>query len=198
MMPRSLEQIAVLALALVMGCGRAAVDPGQKDGEGGIPMTIQIASTAFQPGEPIPRKHTGDGEDISPPLSWSGLPGGTKQLALVCDDPDAPRAEPWVHWVIYRLPGNLASLPEGVPNTARLESPAGAMQGRNSWSSGKIIGYRGPAPPPGKVHHYRFRLYALDADLPLDADLDKDLLLKSIEGHVLARGELVGTYERTP
>jgi Raf kinase inhibitor-like YbhB/YbcL family protein len=159
-------------------------------------MSITLSSTAIEPGKPIPKRHTEDGEDLSPPLAWSGLPDGTKQLALICDDPDAPRTEPWVHWVIYRMPANLSSLPQGIAKTAKPDQPAGAVQGLNSWSSGQTIGYRGPAPPAGKPHHYRFRLYALDAELPLGADLDKSDLLQAIEGHILAWGELVGTYQR--
>ena len=159
-------------------------------------MSISMTSPAFESGQRIPREHTGDGEDLSPPLDWSGLPSGTRQLALICDDPDAPTAEPWVHWVIYHLQGELTGLPAGVPPISPKDL-AGALQGRNSWSSGRTIGYRGPAPPPGHgVHHYHFRLYAIDADLSLKPGLDKASLLKAIGGHVLAQGELVGTYER--
>ena len=157
-------------------------------------MTIKIQSKAFVPGESVPRQHTGDGKDISPALTWSDLPEGTKQLALIVDDPDAPSPEPWVHWVIYDLPGDLTGLPEGIPTKAELSDPKGAVQGKNSWGT---IGYRGPAPPKGHgVHHYHFKLYALDAKLELPAGLGKNELLKRIGGHVLAQGELIGTYER--
>lgn len=160
-------------------------------------MTISIRSQAFAAGQPIPQKYTGDGADVSPPLEWQDLPAGTQELALVCDDPDAPTAEPWVHWVIYKILADVRELPEGVPAAAQLKSPAGAVQGNNSWTSGNRIGYRGPAPPPGHgVHHYRFRLYALDAALNVKAGLDKKALLKAISGHVLAEGELIGTYQR--
>ena len=160
-------------------------------------MTINLTSTAFQNGQPIPKRHTADGDDLSPPLAWSNLPAGTKQLALVCDDPDAPRpekpaAKPWVHWVIYNITADSAALPEGVGWL--ILDPAGSIQGNNSWPT---IGYRGPAPPPGSgTHRYFFKLYALDAELNLQPGIDKDKLLAEIKGHVLAGGELVGTYQR--
>ena len=163
---------------------------------GDHPMTIIVTSSAFDDKQPIPKKYTVDGEDRSPPLSWSGVPEGTKQLALICDDPDAPRAEPWVHWVIYRLPGDLKSLPEAVSPSELLDEPAGAYQGANSWPSGQTIGYRGPAPPPGKPHRYYFKLYALDTELDLEPGLDKDALLQAMQGHILAEGRLMGTYQR--
>lgn len=91
-------------------------------------MSIQITSSAFTQGHPIPKKYTGEGDDVSPPLSWSGLPEGTKELALICDDPDAPTDEPWVHWVLYKLPADAKGLPEGVPRKSRLKEPAGTLQ----------------------------------------------------------------------
>jgi len=160
-------------------------------------MSIKIRSTAFADGQVIPKEHTGDGQDVSPPLAWESLPEGAKELALICDDPDAPTAEPWVHWVLYKLPPTVRELPVGVPSSSRLESPVVALQGRNSWSSGRTIGYCGPAPPPGHgVHHYRFHLYALDCELALHPGVDKWTLLKAMQGHILDQGELVGTYRR--
>ncbi|MHC4984118.1 MAG: YbhB/YbcL family Raf kinase inhibitor-like protein [Planctomycetota bacterium] len=156
---------------------------------------MTIKSTAFADGEPIPRKHTGDGEDVSSPLSWSELPEGTKELALIMDDPDAPGAEPWVHWVIYKIPAEEKGLQEGLPTDQRLSAPAGALQGKNSWPSNNI-GYRGPSPPAGRVHHYHFKLYALDSQLDLQPGLTKNELLKAMGDHVLASAELVGTYKR--
>ncbi len=157
-------------------------------------MTISLESAAFAAGKPIPVDYTGDGKDRSPPLSWSDPPARTRSLALVMDDPDAPTEQPWVHWVLYSLPGDLRVLPEGLPTSATLKNPPGAEQGRNSWNT---TGYRGPAPPRGSgVHHYHFTLYALDAALDLELNLDKASLLEAIDGHVLARGELVGTYQR--
>lgn len=158
---------------------------------------MKIASEAFRDGDSIPRRYTGDGEDVSPPLAWEGVPAETKELALVCDDPDAPTPQPWVHWVLYEIPADVSRLPEGLPRRAVLASPIAALQGCNSWPKGATVGYRGPAPPPGHgTHHYRFRLYALDAPLTAPAGLDKAALLELIEGHVLAEAEMVGTYRR--
>jgi Raf kinase inhibitor-like YbhB/YbcL family protein len=160
-------------------------------------MVIQVTSTAFADGAKIPVKYTGDGDDVSPPLAWSGLPEGTRELALICDDPDAPTPNPWVHWVIYKIPADCPGLPEGVADSPTLEEPAGALQGKNSWPSGQKIGYRGPAPPQGHgVHHYFFHLYALDAALALKPGIDKTALLNAMAEHVLAEGQLVGPYER--
>src|SRR5689334_23685923 len=101
--------------------------------EGGTAMSITIRSSAFDEGHAIPRRHTEDGEDLSPPLSWSGLPEGARELALIVDDPDAPRAEPWVHWVLYKVPADVSALTEGLPATSSLYVPPGALQGKNSW-----------------------------------------------------------------
>ncbi len=159
-------------------------------------MKIEVTSTAFGPGESIPRKHTGEGDDLSPPIAWSGVPEEAQEIVVLCDDPDAPTPEPWVHWLIYGIPPDLGGLPEGVPNEPRLQDPPGAVQGKNSWESGITIGYRGPMPPPGKPHRYHFKVYALDANLSLEPGGDKPALLQAIEGHVLAEGELMGRYER--
>lgn len=154
-------------------------------------MAIQITSDAFTPDGPIPKRHSGEGKDLSPPLRWSGLPEGTKQLVLIADDPDAPTPQPWVHWLLYNLPPETDHLPEGVKPK---HSPSGAAQGVNS---GGDIGYMGPMPPPGHgTHHYHFKIYALDEELNLEPGLDKNTLLGRMEGHVLDQGELVGTYER--
>lgn len=156
-----------------------------------------IHSAAFPPNGPVPKRHTGEGEDVSPPLAWGDVPAGTRELALICDDPDAPTPQPWVHWLLYKIPPTVAELPEGMPAGPRLESPAPMLQGRNSWSSGRTIGYRGPMPPPRHgVHHYHFRLYSLDAPLDVKPSLDKAALREALRGHVLAEAELIGTYER--
>ena len=155
---------------------------------------MTMTSTAFENGQPIPAKYTGEGNDVSPPLAWTGVPDGAQQLALICDDPDAPTPEPWVHWVIYGLSPETTALPEGVPTTEIVEAPA-ATQGVNGWQ-GRVIGYKGPMPPPGGVHHYHFTLYALDEALQLEAGLTKAQLLAAMDGHILATGEMVGTYQR--
>ncbi|HEV7998972.1 MAG TPA: YbhB/YbcL family Raf kinase inhibitor-like protein [Planctomycetaceae bacterium] len=158
---------------------------------------VAVTSSAFEDGQPIPKKFTEDGENLSPALAWIYAPKGTKQWALICDDPDAPTPQPWVHWVIYLIPGEIRSLPQGVEPAEALVQLGGAMQGKNSWPSGQTIGYRGPAPPKGHgVHHYHFKLYALDTVLSLKPEASKQELEKAIEGHVMATGELVGTYER--
>ena len=159
-------------------------------------MTVKLTSSAFSEGERIPAKYTGEGHDVSPPLAWTGLPEGTKELALICDDPDAPTEEPWVHWVIYKIPPDAVGLAEGIPRVPRLKQPGGALQGKNSWQKDNI-GYRGPMPPPGHgEHRYLFKLYALQAKLTIEAGVSKELLLKEIEGHVLGEGQLMGTYSR--
>jgi len=160
-------------------------------------MTIEVTSTAFSHGELIPAKYTGEGEDVSPPLAFSGVPDGARELVLICDDPDAPTEEPWVHWVLYKIPPDQGALPEGIPKKARLKDPAGAFQGKNSWRAGDTIGYRGPMPPPGHgVHRYFFKVYALEAKLPVEPGLNKKVLLQEIDGHVIDEGELMGTYAR--
>jgi Raf kinase inhibitor-like YbhB/YbcL family protein len=157
-----------------------------------MPMTIH--SDAFAGGHAIPRRHTEDGQDLSPPLAWSGLPVGTRELALLVDDPDAPRAEPWVHWILYKITADVLKLGEGIPQKPMLETPIGALQGKNSWGT---VGYRGPAPPRGHgTHHYHFRLYALNAPLGGTQGLDKKGLLSAMHNLILAEAELVGTYER--
>jgi Raf kinase inhibitor-like YbhB/YbcL family protein len=157
-------------------------------------MSITLESAAFKDGQPIPRKHTGEGTDVSPELHWSGVPPEARELALVCEDPDAPRTDPWVHWVIYGMPPATRGLPEGVPVRARVDSPS-AQQGKTDFAG--RVGYGGPMPPKGHGRHrYFFRLYALDEALHLPAGLDKSQLMTAIEEHLLGTGELVGTYER--
>ncbi len=155
---------------------------------------LTVTSTAFAEGQAIPRQYTGDGRNISPALAWPEAPAGTKEWALIVDDPDAPRSEPWVHWLIYSIPAHLKGLPEDVSKAERVAVPAGCTQGRNSWGR---VGYGGPEPPRGHgVHHYHFKLYALDTNLKLPPQAEKQALLAAMKGHVLAEGELVGTYER--
>jgi len=157
-------------------------------------MKLTLESTAFAPGASMDARHTCEGDDLSPPLSWSGVPAGTKSLALIVDDPDAPDpAAPrrtWVHWVLYNLPPDTAGLPEGV-TSAKL--PAGTGDGVNDW---KRSGYGGPCPPIGR-HRYFHKLYALDVVLPDLDQPDKARLLEAMEGHVLAQTELIGTYKKT-
>lgn len=158
-------------------------------------QNVTLTSPVFAARQPIPRQHTADGRNVSPPLAWTAGPPGTREWALIVDDPDAPRAEPWVHWLLYRIPASTLGVSEDVPPAERVSKPPGALQGRNSWGR---IGYGGPEPPRGHgVHHYHFRLYALDAEVSLPPGADKKTLLHAIQGHVLAEGELIGTYERS-
>ncbi len=157
---------------------------------------MQITSNAFTANTTIPKRYTGEGEDISPELNFSGIPDNTKELALIMDDPDAPRPTPWVHWVIYNIAPSTTTLPENIARTAQPKQLPGAMQGQNSWPSDNI-GYRGPMPPVGHgLHHYHFRLYALDTQLNLQPGLTKDELLAAMQGHIIEQTELVGTYQR--
>ncbi len=170
----------------------ARSETNEPTGESSVNLTVK--SSAFQEGHAIPRRHTEDGEDLSPTVSWSNLPANTRELALIVDDPDAPRAEPWVHWLLYKIPATTKELPEGIPRQEKTSTPEGAAQGKNSWGT---IGYRGPAPPKRHgIHHYHFTLYAIDAALDLKPGLDKHDLMNALSGHILGHGELVGTYQR--
>ena len=158
-------------------------------------MSLTLTSPAFAEGGEIPARHTCEGDDLSPPLAWSAPPPGTASLALVVDDPDAPDPKApkmtWVHWVLYNLPPAAGSLPEGAGREAAL--PAGTREGLNDW---KRTGYEGPCPPVGR-HRYFHKLHALDAVLPdLGRGATKARLEQAMRGHVLARAELVGTYEK--
>ena len=156
----------------------------------GTTMKLHLTTTAFAEGQPIPEKHAFENKDLSPALQWSGVPPAAQSLALICDDPDAPMGT-WVHWVIYDLPPATAGLAEGVAKSPELAS--GAKQGVNDY---KKIGYGGPCPPPGKPHRYYFKLYALDAMTGLKSGATKKDLLKAMAGHILAEGQLMGTYQR--
>jgi len=152
-------------------------------------MEIKITSSVFEEGGMIPEKYTCDGIDVSPPLAWASVPESTKTLALICDDPDAPMGT-WVHWVLFNLPASINELPESVPTDEELEN--GAKQGRNDF---RRIGYGGPCPPSG-THRYYFKLYALDTEINLEAGAKKSQLMESMEGHILAEGQLMGRYKR--
>ncbi len=153
-------------------------------------MGFDLKSSVFAPSGTIPRKHTCDGPDLSPVLEWTATPEGTRTLALICDDPDAPMGT-WVHWVLYNLPGDVTGLPEGIPPTETIE--LGASQGTNDFGR---IGYGGPCPPPGKPHRYYFRLYALDERISLSPGAKKKDLVRAMENHILGQAELMGTYGR--
>ena len=153
-------------------------------------MAIQLQSSAFMQGAAIPEMYTCDGKDVSPPLTWGSGPEGTEAWALIVDDPDAP-SKTWVHWVLFNLPHSPQVLSAGVPTSGDL--PGGGHQGKNDFGK---LGYGGPCPPVGKPHRYFFRLYALDAPLDLSSGATRAQVDKAMEGHVLGRGELMGTYAR--
>jgi Raf kinase inhibitor-like YbhB/YbcL family protein len=150
---------------------------------------MEIRSSAFQEGALIPGKYTCDGMDVSPPLEWSQVPDGTESFALICDDPDAPVGT-WVHWVIYNIPGEVRELAEGIPARDVLEN--WSAQGRNDF---RKIGYGGPCPPRG-THRYYFNIYALDTNLDVGPGILKKELIRAMEGHILAEGQLMGKYKR--
>jgi hypothetical protein len=158
--------------------------------------SLTVTSPTIRANETIPVDHTADGRNISPAIQWSGAPAATRQFALVCDDPDAPLPGGFVHWVVYKIPAAATGLPAELPMDATLTAPpelAGTIQGVSGF---RRPGYRGPAPPPGKPHHYIFTVYALDAALPLEPGLNRNQLLDAIKGHVVAQGSLTGIYER--
>lgn len=153
-------------------------------------VSLTPASGAFVHEGTIPTRCTADGPDLSPALSWGEPPPGTRSLALICDDPDAPGGT-WVHWVLFNLPAGTRTLPEGV--AGKDQGPAGSLQGINDFGK---IGYGGPSPPKGPAHRYYFKLYALDTTLPLKAAATKAEVEKAMKGHILAQGMLMGRYGR--
>lgn len=153
-------------------------------------MSFELTSTAFGAEETIPDRHTCEGADVSPPLSWGDAPEGTRSLALICEDPDAPGGT-FTHWLLYGIPATRDELPEGVETEPSLSW--GAAQGRNDFGN---VGYGGPCPPMGSTHRYFFRLYALDEQLDLPPGASRHQLLSEIEEHALARTGLMGRYSR--
>jgi len=149
-------------------------------------MAFHLTSSAFQYGQTIPKRHTGDGEDVSPPLKWTDPPAGTKSLALVCDDPDAPRGT-WTHWIALNIPVVWRELAEGI------QLPADVTQTTTDFGT---PGYGGPAPPPGKPHRYFFRLYALDQTVELSAHATISEVHAAVKKHSIGIAELMGTYQR--
>jgi hypothetical protein len=178
-------------LALITAVCLTAMAAGQ-DGAPRVeadPMSMKLTSSAFHEGQPIPRKYTCDGDDISPPLSWTGVPEGAASLVLISDDPDAPGGT-WDHWVLHDLAPGLDGLPEAVPATG--DVPGGGVHGRNGWGRSD---YGGPC-PPGGTHRYFFKLFALDTKLGIGPGKSKAEVTAAMEGHVLAEAQLMGTYSR--
>lgn len=183
---------AVLMVSICAAFGAANASADQQ-----APAALTVTSPTLEAGETIPKDHTADGRNLSPALMWSGAPSSTRQFAVILDDPDAQfGGQNFVHWVVYKIPAAAKGLPAELPMEATLTAPpeiAGTIQGMSGF---RRPGYRGPAPPPGKPHHYTFTVYALDADLPLAEGLTKADLVKAMEGHVVAQGALVALYER--
>ncbi len=170
----------------------SACSPVAEPTEAVLPTQLTLASDAFANGGAIPVKYSCKGRDISPALAWSDPPLGTQSFALIMDDPDAPGG--WVHWVLYNIPAETRSLAEDLAVTGKNvpEGRGSPFVGKNSWGD---IGYGGPCPPSG-THRYFFKLYALDETVGLLPGADKGQLLNAIEGHILAQGELVGTFSK--
>jgi Raf kinase inhibitor-like YbhB/YbcL family protein len=182
-----MRRIILLCIIALSGCQpnkeSKTMPPGDET------MKLAITSTAFVTGGMIPKKYSGEAENVSPPLAWSEVPGRTKSLALIVDDPDAPSGD-WVHWVVYNMPATMREMPEDVGPDERVAGIG--IQGRNG--SGKI-GWEGPYPPSG-THRYFFKLYALDKVLEDVPGLSKTQLLEAMTGHILVKAELMGRYKR--
>ena len=173
------------------GCGRGGLLPPDDPAR----MTIRLVSPAFKDGDAIPKSHTCDGTNISPPLAWSQIPSSARSLVLLCDDPDAPM-KTWSHWVVFNLSPEVDSLGEGIASVESLKLREGhsARQGKNDFGN---IGYDGPCPPAG-THRYVFRLYALDATLDLGHGAMRSRVVQAMEGHILAQGLMTGKYAKSP
>jgi Raf kinase inhibitor-like YbhB/YbcL family protein len=193
----------VTGFLLLIGPVLAASQPVQTPGVLAIrqlkeasPGSLQLTSGSFTPGGPIPITHSDYGEKVSPALQWSGVPPTTKSLAIVMEDPDARDPKPFVHWLVYNLPPSVAALPEGLSSVPKLKQYEGALQGRTSRGN---IGYFGPRPPKtDSPHHYYLQVFALDAMLPLDPGATRDALLRAMDGHVVAAGQIMGTFKAPP
>ena len=185
--PAAIILIALAAVWITMGGDAWAGAAGKAKG---APMPFVLQTNAFSPGAAIDAKYTCSGANISPALSWSGVPEGTQSLALIVEDPDAPGGT-FTHWVLYNLGPTETQLGESMPKTDRL--PNGAQQGRNNFGR---VGYGGPCPPPGKPHRYFFKLYALDRKLELKPGASKKEVEQTMQGHILGQAELMGKFQR--
>jgi hypothetical protein len=189
---RSFRHLYLLtsALALILaGCPRAKTGPPPV--QEGTAVNWQLTSTAFANGVRIPAKYTADGENFSPLLTWTAPPAGTKELVLICEDPDAPGGT-FTHWVVYGLSPQATSLPEALPPAKSMTTPV-FLQGVNDFGK---LGYSGPAPPPGPPHRYQFTLYAVSAPTGLPPGAPQAQVLRALEGKVLAQTSLEGNYGR--
>ncbi len=176
--------VALLSLfMLITACAKPTPTPAP---------TFSFRSTAFDYGQPIPARYTCDGDDLSPPLTWSSPPANVQTYTLLVKDPDAPMGT-FVHWVLYDISAERSHLPEGIPPLPTVKDVG--VQGVNDFGP-NVIGYRGPCPPPGKPHRYFFTLYALNARLNLPPGVRAKEVEQAMKGHILAQGEWMGTYKR--
>jgi Raf kinase inhibitor-like YbhB/YbcL family protein len=187
--------MSIVVLALALGaCGGGGDDTRDKGDEAAEDAEFTVTSTSFAEGGSIPSTYTCEGDDLSPPLTWSGVPEDAYSLVLIVDDPDAPDPDApkttWVHWVLYNISADTTGLPEAVEPQ---ELPSGTVEGLNDWQR---TGYGGPCPPKGR-HRYLFKLYALDTVLTGLDEPTKAEVEAAMEGHVVGQAELVGTYEKT-
>ncbi|MFC1991128.1 YbhB/YbcL family Raf kinase inhibitor-like protein [Chloroflexota bacterium] len=180
----TLFTVAGLAIVSLLGCQHG--EQPQKKGE----MVLTVSSPAFRKGDKIPSKYTCEGEDVSPEFTWSEPPTGTNSFVLVVDDPDAPGGV-FTHWILFNVPADSLLLPEAVPAQDQLQN--GSLQGKNDFGR---IGYDGPCPPLGRPHRYQFTLYALDRSLDLKSGVSKKQVLDAMCDHILAQGQVTGTYQR--
>jgi Raf kinase inhibitor-like YbhB/YbcL family protein len=178
-----------LSIAYVAGDGSRSHEI-LSESSGGAPMSLSISSPSFSSAGDIPKKFTCDGADVSPQLLWTEPPAGTKSLALLVDDPDAPAGN-WNHWTMWNIPASSRGLPEGPSKDGSL--PDGTQQGKNDF---RKTGYNGPCPPPGKAHRYYFKLFALDIKLDLKPGSSKRELEAAMKGHILTQAEWMGRYGR--
>lgn len=181
----------VVALMLVSGCDDGDEISQEPSVDNEQVLSLTLTSPVFIDEGQIPQKYTCDNDDknISPPLEWGDAPENTRSFVLICDDPDAP-GDTWVHWLLYNIPADTRTLDENIPASAQLRDSS--LHGENSW---KAMGYGSPCPPKG-THRYYFKIYALDTILNLESGAEKEDLLESMEGHVLAMGKLMGIYKR--
>jgi Raf kinase inhibitor-like YbhB/YbcL family protein len=185
-MKRKILTCFVLAIMLISSCTSTETPTTEE-----ATMSIELKSDAFLSGQSIPAKYTCTGKNISPALSWNDAPAGTQSFALIVDDPDAPMGT-WVHWVLFKIPADARSLQEDLPITGKNVDPNAIYFGRNSSGNTR---YDGPCPPSG-THRYYFKLYALDTTINLLPGATKEEVLKQMKGHILAQGELMGTFSK--
>ncbi len=186
-------RLLVLATMLLCAC-RAGEKKLAKMRPQNTAMTVRVTSSAFNDGELIPQKYA-TADNISPPIAWENLPPGARSIAVMVEDPDVTGVIPYVHWIIYNIPPTETGLREGIPPREVLASPPGARQGKNATMS---TGYTRPAPPPGRLHHYHFQVFALARPLepPASGAMARAEFLRQITGQVLGTGEIIATYQR--